>query len=125
MTTGKASEQKMVNGGENSLPNDAEGTGTSRRKFTRSALIGGAVLLTLSNRSAWGATASACISTNLLVSYANGQASAPNNTQQQSEIDKYYENFDKIKGEEYLDGSDICYDYQTNSGINGNNNTGQ
>ena len=71
------SKQEIVNTGKNLASTDAEDKGTSRRKFTRNALVGSAVLLTLGNRSAWGAdVVKACISTNVLVSYANGQASA-------------------------------------------------
>ena len=106
MNTKKDFEQEMISSDEVLVPKDSEGKGTSRRKFTRNALVGSAVLLTLSNRSAWGATK--CISTNLLVSYANGQASAPNNSEQQLEINDYYNNYN---GEEqYTDGDNTCYD---------------
>lgn len=97
-------------------PSTAEGQGVSRRKFTRNALVGSAVLLTLSNRSAWGATATACISTSLLTSYA--QASRPLNPDQQAEIDRYYDNVnytEKLSSDEFPDGDQTCYEYKTNN----------
>ena len=66
MSTKKDFEQEMISSDEVLVPKDSEGKGTSRRKFTRNVLVGSAVLLTLSNRSAWGATITTCISTNLL-----------------------------------------------------------
>ena len=109
MSTKKDFEQEMTISDEILLPKDSEGKGTSRRKFTRNVLMGSAVLLTLSNRSAWGATVTKCISTNLLVSYTNGQASSvANNPDQQSEIDNYFSNH--TTEEEYTDGDNTCYD---------------
>ena len=108
MSTKKDFEQEMTSSDEVLVPKDSESKGTSRRKFTRNALVGGAVLLTLSNRSAWGATITTCISTNLLVSYANGQASALNNSDQQLEINNYYNNYNGEK--EYINGDNTCYD---------------
>ena len=77
MGTKRDAEQELVNSGENVVPLDDEGKGISRRKFTRNALLGSAVLLTLGNRSALGAGGLdvVCVSTNSLVSYANGAAS--------------------------------------------------
>ena len=108
MSTKKNSEQEMTISDEVLLPKDSEGKGTSRRKFTRNALVGSAVLLTLSNRSAWGATITTCISTNLLVSYVNGQASALN-PEQQLEINNYRNTDYPGKGE-YTNGEFTCYD---------------
>ena len=110
MSTKKDFEQEMISNDEVLVPKDSEGKGTSRRKFTRNVLVGSAVLLTLSNRSAWGATITTCISTNLLVSYANGLASAPNNPEQQLEINNYINNYPG-KGE-YTNGELTCYDRQ-------------
>ena len=72
MGTKKDSEQELVNSGENVVPADDEGKGISRRKFTRNALVGSAVLLTLGNRAAWGDPLNVSISANLWASYVNG-----------------------------------------------------
>ena len=110
MSTKKDFEQEMISSDEVLVPKDSEGKGTSRRKFTRNALVGSAVLLTLSNRGAWGATITTCISTNLLVSYTNGQASSvANNPDQQRIIDDYFNNHTDEKI--YInEGGDTCYD---------------
>ena len=47
-------------------------TGASRRRFTRGAVLGGAVVLSLGNRAAWSTeVAPVCLSANTLASAAN------------------------------------------------------
>ncbi len=111
MDSSRDSERESANISDDKIPMASDGQGVSRRKFTRNALVGSAVLLTLSNRSAWGATA--CISTSLLTSYAQAQASRPLNPDQQVEFDRYSENYFENRSDEYLVGDQTCYDYET------------
>jgi hypothetical protein len=92
MDTKKHPEQIMAKSDEDLVPVDDKGKGTSRRKFTRNALIGSAVLLTLSNRNAWGGVASG-ISTNLLMS-ADPNASI--GTAQTTETTENYDNYNTV-----------------------------
>lgn len=116
--------------GEEKIASKDEGNSTgvenstlSRRKFTRNALLGSAVLLTLSNKAAWAEAPSLlCVSTNSLVSYTTGQASQ----MPMEKIDEL-ENFIKIrdnygtyqdKGRSYRisedvtdDGTNTCFEY--------------
>ena len=43
----------------------------SRRRFTRGAVLGGAVVLSLGNRAAWSQASPVCLSANTLASAAN------------------------------------------------------
>lgn len=127
----KDSEQELVNSGENVVPADDEGKGISRRKFTRNALVGSAVLLTLGNRSAWGASSNTlmCISTNMLVSYENGMASALNGTPQEADINNFITTRNNFDGNSSVDrgisyrtgdvveietetGAETCFEYK-------------
>ena len=108
----KDSEQELVNSGENVVPADDEGKGISRRKFTRNALVGSAVLLTLGNRSALGAPVyDVCISTNLLASYANGTASGLTTEQINTIEDFNNRNYDPntIPNSDFETGTQSCY----------------
>jgi hypothetical protein len=108
----KVSEQQLANNCADSESKVTEGPVTSRRTFTRNVLVGSAVLLTLSNRSAWAATETVCVSTNLLMSYNNGQPSALNDLQN-AEIENFYDYtkypIDKRKNEREENG-DTCFD---------------
>ena len=105
----KVSEQQLANNCDDSVSKVTEGPVTSRRTFTRNVLVGSAVLLTLSNRSAWAATETVCVSTNLLMSYNNGQPSAFT-AEQQAEIDNFNRYaIDERKNEEDING-DTCYE---------------
>ena len=113
METKKDSEQQLVNHCDDSESKVTEGPVTSRRTFTRNVLVGSAVLLTLTNRSAWGAKVVPCVSTNLLDSYRTGQPSALT-AEQQQEIDDYErflndDNYRVIKEPEDING-DTCYE---------------
>ena len=117
MDSSRDTERECANISDDKIPMTSDGQGVSRRKFTRNALVGSAVLLTLSNRSAWGATATACISTSLLTSFT--QASRPLNPDQQIEIDRYYDSvnyYEKRSSDEYPVGDQTCYEYKTNNG---------
>ena len=108
METKKVSEQQLTNNCDDSEPKVTEGPVTSRRTFTRNVLVGSAVLLTLSNRSAWATKEVVCVSTNLLMSYNNGQPSALT-TEQKAEIDRFNSYaIDERKKEEDING-DTCY----------------
>ncbi len=112
METKKVSEQQLTNNCDDSESKVTEGSVTSRRTFTRNVLIGSAVLLTLSNRSAWG-NSPVCFSTNLLMSYGTGQASALT-TEEQQEINDYEDflndsNNNIINVYEDING-DTCYE---------------
>ena len=76
IVTKKDSEQPLANHCDGPESKVTEGSVTSRRTFTRNVLVGSAVLLTLTNRSAWGANFDVCVSTNLWNSYTTGQPSA-------------------------------------------------
>ena len=108
METKKVSEQQLTNNCDDSEPKVTEGPVTSRRTFTRNVLVGSAVLLTLSNRSAWAANEIVCVSTNLLMSYNNGQPSAFT-AEQQAELDKFNSYpIDERNNQEDING-DTCY----------------
>jgi hypothetical protein len=55
---------------DSSVSAEVAASSTSRRRFSRNAIVGGAVMLSLGNRAAW-ATSSACLSPMLLQSYFN------------------------------------------------------
>lgn len=114
----KDSGQQMENHYNSSESKLTEGPDISRRKFTRNVLVGSAVLLTLTNRSAWAAKVTPCISTNLLVSYT-GRGSMLT-TEQQQEVENYehYLNnsdYRVIKEPEDING-DTCYEAVSSNG---------
>jgi hypothetical protein len=128
MAPEKFSEKEMVDISEDLASAKTESNGLSRRKFNRNVLVGSAVLLTLSNRSAWGVPDpnTLCFSTNVLMSYENGQASWLTDT---TDIDNFIATRDnyKIPGEpdsydnrrSYRDGpiienenSETCFPYK-------------
>ena len=115
----KVSEQQLANNCDDSESKVTEGPVTSRRTFTRNVLVGSAVLLTLSNRSAWAANEVVCVSTNLLMSYNNGQPSALT-FEQEAEIQKFnsYPLEDR-KNVEEING-DTCYTANYSSGNSDN-----
>ena len=114
METRKDLEQKLADSCENSEPTLTKALGTSRRKFTRNALVGSAVLLTLSNRSAWGTKVLVCASANLLVSYGAGRPSTLNlTTEQQKEIDDYELYYNDRKNDPVDIQGDMCYEINT------------
>jgi len=83
----------------------------SRRRFTRNALAGGAVLLTLGNRSAWGGgpAVGACVSQNTYVSIAAGYV-ASQTTVHSDEIAEFKDYFDANGPRNLVDLSDgsVC-----------------
>lgn len=125
LNTKKDPGQQLADHCDNSENKLTEEPDTSRRKFTRNMLVGSAVLLTLNNRSAWGAPpALNCISTNLLVSYDTGQPSALTG-EQQTEIENWKTIRDNYDGDDDVDKStsyrtgdvsevetDTCYLYK-------------
>ena len=68
MATEQDLDQQIIDNTDESVKQVAERSGLSRRKFTRNVLVGSAVLLTLSNRSAWGTKELICASASLLES---------------------------------------------------------
>lgn len=93
-----------------------EGHDTSRREFTRNVLVGSAVLLTLTNRSAWGLMENPvkCISTNLLMSYRNGQASGLT-AEQQEEVRQFEEYLSEATADSVNVGDDTCIEISSDS----------
>lgn len=64
----------------------------ARRRFIRASAVGGAVLLTLHNRAAWGGqTDKICVSENVWESYMAGAASALERHGDKEEIQKFQE----------------------------------
>jgi len=113
MSTEKDFDQQTTDTSDKLMPEVAEGDGVSRRKFTRNVLVGSAVLLTLSNRSAWGKMDQICASANLLDSYRNANPSRLNDLQS-TELDTYnkYLGTKYQKSPEMYDTTtgDMCYD---------------
>ena len=107
MGTKKDFEQKLADSCDNSEPKLTMGLGTSRRKFTRNALVGSAVLLTLSNRSAWAATHVVCASANLLLSTGPPSAMTLNQSQEVENYKTYYN--ERLEDPENIAG-DMCYE---------------
>ncbi|WP_157976442.1 hypothetical protein [Parahaliea mediterranea] len=90
--------------------------GQSRRRFTRSAAIGGAVVLTLGNRVAWGGGdrhgdggKKVCVSQHVWDSYVNGDGSASSapTDEQRREVEKF---------KKYLEKSDRPYELDASKG---------
>jgi hypothetical protein len=84
--------------GDNSRTDDAqadrlrgaeESPKLSRRKFTRAALTGSAVVFSVGNKGAWGQVQEICISTSVLTSYytTNPSAVARHETEVQNFLD--------------------------------------
>ena len=92
-----------------------EGHDVSRRKFTRNVLVGSAVLLTLGNRAAWGAS-SACISPNVWASYTEGGTPlASFNPEQQADIIEYESHLSQAQpGNPQCEEGLIGYKYNDN-----------
>ena len=119
-TQKKSGQQPPDNCNAKNMAN--EGPDTSRREFTRNVLVGSAVLLTLTNRSAWGwgdwgDKKLLCVSTNLLMSYRNGQVSALT-VEQQEEIRKFEEYLSEAKTDPENIGGDTCYEISWDDGEN-------
>ena len=81
------SEELNTAESDSEVSENSAGMPQSRRRFTRNAAGGSAVLLTLTNRSAWGSWSSGkhsgiknkkCISEHLLMSYRQGNPSYTN-----------------------------------------------
>ncbi|MBA6412720.1 hypothetical protein H2508_06290 [Parahaliea sp. F7430] len=86
----KAERSEAISAEGQSQPS---GMSNSRRQFARGAAVGGVVLLSLGNRSAWGvmtSTDKVCFSKALLESFAmNGLASMAPGTERESEIQRF------------------------------------
>ena len=108
MGTKKDFEEKLVDSCDNSEPKLTVGLGTSRRKFNRNVLVGSAVLLTLSNRSAWAATTVVCASANLLLSAA--AATSAMTLDQSQEVKNYNDYYDERKKDPENIAGDMCYE---------------
>lgn len=73
-------ENEKSDAGVNDVPEQDESV-QSRRKFTRGAALGGAVLLTLGNRAAWSQTDMLCVSTQNWTSFTRGNMSLAPSTE--------------------------------------------
>jgi hypothetical protein len=113
MTTEKKFDQQITENSDASVPEVAESSGLSRRKFTRNVLVGSAVLLTLSNRSAWGDSVQYCVSPTLLESYRIANPSRLTET----ELNKIYDyeaHLHEARNGTYLNAEgERCYDINT------------
>lgn len=121
------SDQQITDHCDDSVDMATESPSISRRKFTRNALLGGAVLLTLSNRSAWGVPKDVmCISTNVLMSFENGASALTDD--QINEINNFYTVRDNYVGNDSVNrqssyrtgdvtevGTDTCFEYKPNN----------
>ena len=87
--------------------------GTSRRKFARNALTGGAVIFSLGNRSAWAQdTTSTCVETDLLVSaIAPLNSVNPLTLEDEANLQKILESDPE---QVYQTGKDTCVDPDEN-----------
>ena len=112
MATEKDFDQQMDDHSGVSVTEVAERSGLSRRKFTRNVLVGSAVLLTLSNRSAWGTKELICASASLLESYNLANPSRLTD-EQLNEIDTYNFYLSEAKTEPVLIDGDMCYEINT------------
>jgi hypothetical protein len=72
-------------------PNDSPQQ--SRRKFTRAALTGSAVLFSMGNKGAWGAVQESCISTPVYASWYTGNPSSV--ARQEAQVEDFLANYDK------------------------------
>src|SRR5210317_1223851 len=90
MATEKDLNQQITDNSDASVTEVTEVAGVSRRKFTRNVLLGSAVVLTLSNRSAWGGAEIVGVSASLLDSYRYHTAYPSRLTDKElCELDKY------------------------------------
>lgn len=111
MATDKDFDQQISDNTEESVTDVAERSGLSRRKFTRNVLVGSAVLLTLSNRSAWGTKEVICASASLLESYRTANPSRLTD-EELNEIYNYDAYYHERKDEPQYDPQtgDMCYE---------------
>ena len=116
MTTDKDFDQQIADNSDESVTEVAEQSGLSRRKFTRNVLVSSAVLLTLSNRSAWGTKELICASASLLESYALANPSRLTD-EEVNEIYNYEAFYQDRKSEPWYDAQtgDMCYEINTAS----------
>ena len=114
MATDKDFDQQISDNTEESVTEVAERSGLSRRKFTRNVLVGSAVLLTLSNRSAWGTKEVICASASLLESYRTANPSRLTD-EELNEIYNYDAYYHERKDEPQYDPQtgDMCYERNT------------
>ena len=116
MATEKDFDQQIDDHSGDSVTEVAERPGLSRRKFTRNALVGSAVLLTLSNRSAWGTKELICASASLLESYRTANPSRLTE-EELNEIYTYDAYYGERKDEPSYDPQtgDMCYERNTSN----------
>ena len=116
MTTEKDFDQQIADNSDESVTEVTEQSGLSRRKFTRNVLVSSAVLLTLSNRSAWGTKELICASASLLESYALANPSRLTD-EEVNEIYNYEAFYQDRKSEPWYDAQtgDMCYEINTAS----------
>jgi len=112
MATEKDFDQHIDDHSGESVTEVAERPDLSRRKFTRNVLVGSAVLLTLSNRSAWGTKELICASASLLESYKLANPSRLTE-KELNEIDTYNWYLSEAKSEPVLIDGDMCYEINT------------
>ena len=112
MATEKDFDQQIDDHSGVSVTEVAERSGLSRRKFTRNVLVGSAVLLTLSNRSAWGTKDLVCASASLLESYNLANPSRLTD-EQINEIETYNFYLSEAKNEPVFIDGDMCYEINT------------
>lgn len=114
MATEKAFVKQAVDNSDQSVTEIAERSGLSRRKFTRNVLVGSAVLLTLSNRSAWGTKELICASASLLESYHTANPSRLTE-EQLNEVYKYDAFYHERKNDPVMIDGDMCYERNTSN----------
>ena len=116
MSTEKDLDRKISVNSDASVTEVADGACVSRRKFTRNVLVGSAVLLTLSNRSAWGTKELICASASLLESYNIANPSRLSD-EQLNEIETYNWYYNERKNDPVFDPQtgDMCYERMTSN----------
>ena len=116
MATEKDFDQQIADNNDKSITEAAESSGLSRRKFTRNVLVGSAVLLTLSNRSAWGTKELICASASLLESYRLANPSRLTD-EELNEIYTYESYYSERKNDPTYDAQtgDMCYERNTSN----------
>jgi len=90
----KEMDQSLETQNAQAVDTPAGQAGASRRKFTRGAVLGGAVVLSLGNRAAWSTEVPVCLSANTLASAQNylaaGGVHASMSPSTRSQIEAYY-----------------------------------
>jgi hypothetical protein len=107
---------EKVNAGVNEIAEQDQSV-QSRRKFTRGATLGGAVLLTLGNRSAWSQEEMLCVSTQNWNSFSRGGVSlAPSTDAMQAELQRFEDQVFDNGGTDstFISGDQTCTARQPN-----------